>query len=55
MTFIVSVGGKNVVPQSQIFKSIELYHVVTQMKGLDEHFLNQLTFDAMTSIDDVIT
>jgi hypothetical protein len=44
MTFIVSAGGKNGVPQGQIFKSKELYHVVSQMKGLDEHFPNQLKF-----------
>jgi hypothetical protein len=45
MTFIVSAGGgQNGVPQGQIFKSKELYRVVPQMKGLDEHFPNQLKF-----------
>jgi hypothetical protein len=42
MTFIVSTRVKNGVPQGQIFKSKELYRVVPQMKGLDEHFINQL-------------
>jgi hypothetical protein len=44
MTFIVSARIKNGVPQGQIFKSKELYRVVSQMKGLDEHFPNQLKF-----------
>jgi hypothetical protein len=42
MTFIVSAREKNGVPQGQIFKSKELYRVVTQMKGLGEHFPDQL-------------
>jgi hypothetical protein len=44
MTFIVSARVKNGVPQGQILKSKELYRVVPQMKGLDEHFPNQLIF-----------
>ena len=44
MTFIVNAGVKNGVPQGQILKPKELYRVVPQMKGLDEHFPNQLTF-----------
>ena len=44
MTFIVSTRVKNGVPQGQIFKSKELYRVVPQMKGLDEHFPDQLKF-----------
>ena len=44
MTFIVSARVKNGVPQGQIFKSKELYRVVPQMKGLDEHFPDQLKF-----------
>jgi hypothetical protein len=44
MTFMVNAGVKNGVPQGQIFKSKELYCVVPQMKGLDEHFANQLRF-----------
>jgi hypothetical protein len=44
MTFIVSAWVKNGVPQGQIFKSKELYCVVPQIKGLDEHFTDQLKF-----------
>jgi hypothetical protein len=44
MTFIVSAGLKKSVPQGQILQSKELYRVVPQMKGLDEHFPNQLKF-----------
>jgi hypothetical protein len=55
MTFIVSAWVKNSVPKGQIFKSKELYRVVPEMKGLDEHFPNQLNFDAMTSFDDAKT
>ena len=44
MTFIVSVRVKNGEPQGQIFKLMELYRVVPQMKGLDEHFPDQLKF-----------
>jgi hypothetical protein len=44
MTFIVSARVKNGVPQSQIFKSKKLYSVVPQIKGLDEHFPDQLKF-----------
>jgi hypothetical protein len=44
MTLIVSAGVKYGVLQGQILKSKELYRVVPQMKGLDEHFPNQLKF-----------
>jgi hypothetical protein len=44
MTFIVSAGVTNGIPQGQIFKSNELYSVVPQIKGLDEHFPDQLEF-----------
>jgi hypothetical protein len=44
MTFTVSTRVKNGVLQGQIFKSKELYRVVPQMKGLDEHFPDQLKF-----------
>jgi hypothetical protein len=44
MTFIVSAGVKYGVLQGQIFKLKELYHVAPQMKGLDEHFSNQLKY-----------
>jgi hypothetical protein len=44
MTFIASFRVKNGVPQGQIFKSKELYRVVPQIKGLDEHFPDQLQF-----------
>jgi hypothetical protein len=44
MTFIISAGVTYGVPQGQIFKSNELYRVVPQMKGLDEHFPTQLKF-----------
>jgi hypothetical protein len=44
MTFIVSTRVKNGVLQGQIFKLEELYRVVPQMKGLDEHFPDQLKF-----------
>jgi hypothetical protein len=43
MIFIVSSRVKNGVPQGQIFLK-ELYRVVPQMKGLDEHFPDQLKF-----------
>jgi hypothetical protein len=42
MTFIVNARVKNGVPQGQIYKSKELYCVVPQIKGLDEHFPDQL-------------
>ena len=41
MTFVVSAKVKNGVLQGQIFKSNELYRVVSEMKGLDEHFPDQ--------------
>jgi hypothetical protein len=44
MTFIVSARVKNGVPQGQIFKSKELYRVVPQIKGIGEHFPDQLQF-----------
>jgi hypothetical protein len=44
MTFTLSAGVKNGVPQGQMFKSKELYRVVPQMNGLDEHFPHQLKF-----------
>jgi hypothetical protein len=44
MTFIVSTRVKNGVPQGQIFKSRELYRVVPQIEGLDEHIPDQLKF-----------
>jgi hypothetical protein len=44
MTFIVSARVQNGVSQGQIFKSKELYRVVPQIKGHDEHFSDQLTF-----------
>jgi hypothetical protein len=44
MTFILSTKVKNGVPQGQIFKSKELCRVVPQIKGLDEHFPDQLKF-----------
>jgi hypothetical protein len=38
-----------VYPKVKIFKSMELYRVVPQIEGLDEHFPDQLKFDeAMT-------
>jgi hypothetical protein len=42
MTFIVSAKVKNGVPQIQIFRSKELYRVVPQIEGLDDHFPDQL-------------
>jgi hypothetical protein len=44
MTFIVSTRVINGVPKGQIFKLKELYRVVPQMKGLDEHLPDQLKF-----------
>jgi hypothetical protein len=37
-------GSKMVYPKVKIFKSKELYRVVPQIKGLDEHFPDQLKF-----------
>jgi hypothetical protein len=44
MTFIVSAKVKNGVHLCQIFKSKKICSVVPQIKGLDEHFPDQLTF-----------
>jgi hypothetical protein len=44
MTFMVSVRVKNGVPRGQILKLQKPYRVVSQMKALDEHFLNQQKF-----------
>jgi hypothetical protein len=44
MTFIVSVRVRNGVLQGQSFKWKELYRVVPQIEGLDEHFPDQLKF-----------
>jgi hypothetical protein len=44
MTFMDSVRAENGVPQGQILKLKGPYHVVPQMKALDEHFQDQLKF-----------
>ena len=44
MTFIFSARVKKGVPQGQVVKSKELYRVIPQIKGLDEHFQDQLKF-----------
>ena len=44
MIFMVSAMVKNGVSQGQILKLKEPYRVVPQIKGLDECFLDQLTF-----------
>ena len=44
MTFMANNRVENGVPQGQILKAKEPYRVVPQIKGLDEHFPNQLEF-----------
>ena len=44
MTFMANDRVENGVPQGQILKSKEPYHVVPQMKALDKHFQDLLKF-----------
>jgi hypothetical protein len=44
LTFMVSVRVEIGVPQGQILKLKELYHVALQMKALDDRFPDQLSF-----------
>jgi IS5 family transposase len=41
---MVNAGVKNGVPKGEILKAKKIYRVVPQMKGLDEHFPNQLKY-----------